>query len=495
MPPSANIVDMRIPRRRGLLALAAVASATLASAGLLGSPAQAQTAAPSFARAAVPHFDHVVVTFMENEDATSTFEDPSAAPNLAALRRLGSYLPDYYGVGHASLDNYIALFGGEQPTTDTEGDCLGDAVQDCEFPASVPTLGSSLDAAKDSWKIYSEGEDEVGVAGAAIGHSCLHQADPTLPDAYQGPGTAGYATRHNPAMWYDSVIDKGATVTAGVAGNSTYCDAHSVDYTQLATDDQSPTTLPTFSFVQPDTCHDGHDDSQEEGYCTLDPEGATAPYGVAAINDWLGNGAKGGTGFVSSLLDSPAWRSGSNLLVITFDEAIASGTGADATGCTPCHDGSDGGRIGAIMIGTGVKAGYVSTYRGDHYGLLRTIEDSERLPTLSSQAVSAAAASTVHDGAATPITDVLGAHPAAVTHTGASGLTAATGASGSAGSADAAGVPAAGSAATTSAGAAAPARTTGGLAFTGLETAVPLAALVLIAGGAGAAALARRRRP
>jgi hypothetical protein len=338
---------------------------------------------------AVPHFDHIVVVYLENEDAAATFEDPTAAPNLAALRKQGSYLPQYFGVGHDSLDNYLALFGGEEPTAATEADCLGKLVGSCEYAATVPTLGSSLDAAGKTWKIYSEGM--AGVLGT--GGDCLHQTDPDLPDIYQGPGSNGYATRHNPAMWFDSVT-----------ADATYCDAHSVDYTQLATDEKSGATLPTFSFVEPDTCHDGHDDTSTG--CTGDPEGPTAPDGVAALDAWLGNGAKGGTGFVAQLLHSKAWKSGHNLLVVTFDEALSSGTGSDASGCTPCADGSDGGRIGALLIGSGVRKGYVSSYQGDHYGLLRTIENSEGLPTLESQAATPAAAATVMDGSAQPILDV-----------------------------------------------------------------------------------------
>ncbi len=387
-------------RRRGVV-LGAVA--LLATVGVAGAITVQASAAPQRTKTpvtTVPHFDHVVVTYLENEDAAATFEDPTAAPNLARLRTLGSYVPQYFGVGHNSLDNYLALFGGEEPTTATEADCLGKLVGSCEYPATVPTLGSSLDAAGKSWKIYSEGM--AGVLGT--GGDCLHQTDPDLPDVYQGPGSNGYATRHNPAMWFDSVIDDGS-----------YCDAHSVDYTQLATDDRSGSTLPTFSFVEPDTCHDGHDDTSTG--CLGDPEGATAPDGVAALDAWLGDGKRGDPGFVSQLLNSRGWRSGNNLLVITFDEALATGAGSDASGCTSCHDGSDGGRIGALFIGTGVRAGYVSTYVGDHYGLLRTIEQSEGLPTLASQAASPAARATVMDGSAKPITDIFRSRAATTSST------------------------------------------------------------------------------
>src|SRR2546427_359597 len=76
------------------------------------------------------------------------------------------------------------------------------------------------------WKIYSE-----GMTGAPGGHTCLHAVDRNAPDFYQGPFMNGYATRHNPAPWFSSVVDKGT--------NESYCRQHSVDLTELWKDDQS----------------------------------------------------------------------------------------------------------------------------------------------------------------------------------------------------------------------------------------------------------------
>jgi hypothetical protein len=253
----------------------------------------------------------------------------------------------------------------------------------CIFPASVPTLGALLDAAHRSWRVYSE-----GMAGAPLGGNCLHSPSRLLPDPYQGPLTNGYATRHNPAAWFGSVLSHG--------GSEAYCKVHSVDLNGLWTDASSPRTLPAWSFVEPDTCHDGHDTSSTGG-CALDPEGLFAPSGVAAINAWL-------PGFVSRLTHSPGWDDHS-LLVITFDE----GATADTSGCSPCHDTSAGGRVGALLLGAPLAAaGTTASWIGDHYALLRTWEAGWRLPTLKSLAASRAAAATVHDGDAgvTPLTGV-----------------------------------------------------------------------------------------
>jgi hypothetical protein len=342
--------------------------ALLAALGLLlAVPAGASGAAR---KPAVPRFSHVVYVVLENMNASSTFE---GSPTLKALRRKGVYIPGFWAEGHASLSNYMAMFAGMQPTPQGEADCLGMQYGSCIFPASVPTIATLLDAKRLSWRVYAE-----GMAGAPLGGNCLHAPSRQLPDIYQGPLTNGYATRHNPAPWFDSVLTKGT--------NESYCKAHDVDMAELWKDARSSRTLPALSFAIPDTCHDGHD-QQAVGGCTLDPEGPTAPNGLAAIEQWL-------PAFVKRLTTSPGWDRNS-LLVITFDEAEAT----EASGCVPCHDGSAGGRIGTLLISPLLAhPGTSTSWKGDHYGLLRTWEVAWGLPTLKSRAASPAAARSVHDG-------------------------------------------------------------------------------------------------
>jgi len=342
----------------------ATPAAALLLLGLVGGASAATSRQP-----AVPRFSHVVYVVLENEDAADTFE---ALPNLKALAKQGVYLPNFWAEGHNSLSNYEAMWGGVEPTTQGKADCAGMPYGTCVFPASVPTIATLLDAKKLPWKVYSE-----GMAGAPLGGNCVHAASRNLPDVYQGPVTNGYATRHNPAPWFDSILLKGT--------NESYCKAHSIDLTELW-QDSAAKRLPAFSFVEPDTCHDGHD-TQALGGCTLDPEGPTYPSGTGAIEAWL-------PGFVKQLTSSKSWDDHS-LLVITFDEASAT----DTSGCAPCHDTSAGGRIGTILISPLLgKRGTVKSWYGDHYSLLRTWEAAWGLPTLKSKAADAAAAKLVHDG-------------------------------------------------------------------------------------------------
>ena len=64
-----------------------------------------------------PPIKHVFVLIDENESASTTFAAGSPAPYLSqTLVERGAYLPDYYGIGHASLDNYISMPVGRHRT-------------------------------------------------------------------------------------------------------------------------------------------------------------------------------------------------------------------------------------------------------------------------------------------------------------------------------------------------------------------------------------------
>ena len=82
---------------------------------------------------------HVFILMLENESYETTFADGSLAPYLAhTLPSQGVLLRQYYGIGHASLDNYIALVSGQAPNAATQKDCH-------EFTDFAPTA-TTLDS-------------------------------------------------------------------------------------------------------------------------------------------------------------------------------------------------------------------------------------------------------------------------------------------------------------------------------------------------------------
>src|SRR6516162_10783718 len=97
----------------------AVLSVVLAA---LGVAAQGR-AAPS-SQSPAPPIRHVFVLLLENQSYSVTFGARSPAPYLArTLPARGALLTQYYAIGHASLDNYVALVSGQAANEATQLDC------------------------------------------------------------------------------------------------------------------------------------------------------------------------------------------------------------------------------------------------------------------------------------------------------------------------------------------------------------------------------------
>ena len=332
------------------LAVAALVAAPHAGAATVPAPV-APKAQPVTALEGVAQFDHVVVLTEENSSAKTTFAEESPAVYLKSLRNKGVFLPNYYGTGHVSLDNYIAMVSGQVPMPTAMADCLGLSLYACVQPQTAQAggrnLADQLEDAKLGWRSYQDGTT------VPCFHATYSATDPS-PDTYQGNSTTGaknYADRHNPFLYFADVI-----------GNQARCDAHQRPFSDLAVDLKN-NALPAFSFITPDTCNDGHD-SPCAGQTT---GGLTTVDAFAKKN-------------LPALLDYLAKNNG--LLIINFDEGGYPSGPADATStstdyyCAGCAGGGIGGRTGAILVSPRLKAGTTDASPYDHYSLLRTIEDT-----------------------------------------------------------------------------------------------------------------------
>ncbi|MGZ4203311.1 MAG: alkaline phosphatase family protein, partial [Thermoleophilaceae bacterium] len=147
------------------------------------------------ARAATPPIKHVWVIVLENESATTTFGANSPAPYLAkVLPANGAFVGNYFGIGHASLDNYIAMISGQAPNPITQADCqqytdifpgtVGSDGQTvglgCVYPTAVKTVADQLSAKGLGWKGYMQdmGNDPTREA-ATCAHPNLNSSDGT----------------------------------------------------------------------------------------------------------------------------------------------------------------------------------------------------------------------------------------------------------------------------------------------------------------------------
>ncbi|HUA45295.1 MAG TPA: alkaline phosphatase family protein [Solirubrobacteraceae bacterium] len=379
-----------MPRRNFIAALCAAAAAvtTLVMALM---PAGAPAAAAGFKS---PPVRHVFVIMLENENYATSFGDPSADPYLAStLPKEGALLSDYYATGHESNDNYISIVSGQPPNPQNQADCqifddfvgalmLPNGVESgtgCVYPADVPNIGTQLSATGLNWKAYEEDMgNDPNRETAACGHPALNSQDQTQ-DAEAGDG---YATRHDPFVYFHSVID-----------NQTYCDDHVVALgsptgampaaalageTGLATDLKRISTTPAFSFITPNLCDDGHDYP-----CTNQPSGASA---LADIDTFLET-------WVPLITNSPAFKK-NGLLEITFDES--DGPQSDASSCCgeqpgpasplPGITGPGGGLIGAVLLSPFIAPGTVSATPYNHYSSLASWETLFGLPRLADAA-------------------------------------------------------------------------------------------------------------
>ncbi|MBV9421903.1 MAG: hypothetical protein JOZ98_03255 [Solirubrobacterales bacterium] len=335
-----------------------------------------------------PPIKHVFVLIDENESASTTFAAGSPAPYLSqTLVERGAYLPDYYGIGHASLDNYISMVSGQAPNPLTSTDCpsfvdfpagsLDSSGQEnnegCVYPADVPSLMSQFDAAGLTWRAY---EDGMGADPNRESATCGHPPVGAADDTQTPTAVDQYTTRHDPFVYFHYVID-----------NPVECNANVVNLNRLQSDLQSAATTPNYIFLTPDLCDDGH-------YSTC-PDGR--PGGLAQADSFLKT-------WVPIITSSAAFKQ-NGLLIITFDEAVG-----DASACCnevpgpyeaansllPGVTGPGGGDIGAVLLSPFIAAGTSSTAGYNHYSMLASIEDLFGLPRIGEAAGAAAFGSDVY---------------------------------------------------------------------------------------------------
>ena len=225
---------------------------------------------------------------MENEESSSLIGN-SAAPYINGLAASYGLATQYYAISHPSLPNYLAMTAGS--TFGITSDCTT-----CWVNAT--NVADQIEASGRSWKAYMEGMPSACFVG----------------DAYP------YMQKHNPWIYYNDIRT-----------NAVRCNAHVVPFGQLGTDLASG-SVPNYSWITPDMCHDTHNCS------------------VAVGDHWLEQ-------TVGEITTSAAWKA-NGVLFITWDE----------------DDGSATNRVLTIEVASGY--GHAESNRPyDHYSLLATIED------------------------------------------------------------------------------------------------------------------------
>ena len=369
---------------------------------------------------------HVFTIILENQAYDNTFGSVMPVPYLSkTVAAQGALLENYYGTSHFSNGNYLTLISGQAVTLDAQDDCTNDTSsgiplsvggsnhvyivvsgveaydqikgEGCVYPAATKTIADQLSAKGLRWKGYMEdmGNDPTreaatcGEPGAGIGAPDNTVKEQVPPNNSGGslPIADRYAARHNPFVYFHSLLDSGACAKNVVPLN---------DKT-LPADLASVATTPNYVLITPNLCNDGHDVP-----CQMQGSPSTLADENAFLEKW-----------VPIIVHSPAFQA-DGLLMITFDESGAAlGTG---DGNTSIYDGSSccnepsgantqlpglgrlaafaiahgqlppdayagtvghsgGGRTGTILVSPFIKPGTVSTVEYNHYSTLRTIED------------------------------------------------------------------------------------------------------------------------
>jgi hypothetical protein len=336
------------------------------------SPAHAVAAAAP-AAAAPTGVRHVFLIVLENESYSNTFRHNPHRYLGHTLRKQGLLLTHYYAIGHYSLDNYVAMISGQAPNPDTSGDCVryrnfngttanagltrsGQAKgSGCVYPKNVKTLANQLSAHHVRWYGFMQ---DMGNNPSREHRACGVPRTSVLGIDLTRYATARdqYAARHNPFVYFHSLIDSGL------------CRRHVHRLGALPGMLANPSSSPSFSFITPDLCDDGHD-----APCAgKDSKGSRAG-GLTSVDHFL-------SVWVPRIRQSAAYRHG-GLIIITSDESAT----RDTRSC--CHErpgpaqalpgetGPGGGRVGALLLGHCVAAGATDGRYYNHYSLLRSLEN------------------------------------------------------------------------------------------------------------------------
>jgi hypothetical protein len=283
-------------------------AALLATAALLAGCGQASPGTVSLqspATIARERSSHVVVMVMENAEYGEVIGNASA-PYVNSLARRYGLMTQSYAIRHPSLPNYLALTSGS--THGIDSDCT-----DCVVRAA--NIVDELEWAGISWGAYLE--------------------DVPSP-CFTGGQSGGYAKKHNPFAYYADIVSSPSRCRL-------------LEGFGALADDVRAGQLPTFAWISPNLCDDGHD-------CGL----ATADRFLARTVPALLR-ALGPHGF----------------LVLQWDE----GTSDDG-----CCGVAKGGHIATIVAGPQVLRGARSAAPIDQYGVLGSIEQALGLPALGGAA-------------------------------------------------------------------------------------------------------------
>jgi phosphatidylinositol-3-phosphatase len=197
----------------------------------------------------------ILVIMEENHSAGEVF--PSGMPYLWRVAQRYGYATNWNAVGHPSLPNYLAIFGGS--AFNSPADCSPGS--GCDFPA--PSVFGQALARGETARAYEE----------------------SMPVACDTSNSGAYDVNHNPWAYFPT--EAGACRAGDVPAGTPAAGA-------LVSSVRAG-TLPTVGLLTPNLNHDGHNGT------------------LAQADTWL-------HGWLPVLMSGPDWRQGRLAIVVVFDE-------------------------------------------------------------------------------------------------------------------------------------------------------------------------------
>jgi hypothetical protein len=287
---------------------------------------------------------HVFVIALTTDSYHAAFGPGSVAHYLnRTLRRRGTLLSGYRTLGDTELPDYLAMISGQAPNADTRSDCAvysefsssAKAQSNgqvngpgCVYPDTALTVADQVTAAGKQWKAY--------LADMGSG-ACVHADSNAADDAPPTGAGSDYATRHNPFIYFHSLLDLGG------------CSSNDVGIQHLAGDLRAAKRTPTYAFIAPGLCDEPSAPSCADG----------APGGLAGEDAFLKR-------WVPEILASQAYRQDGVLMIVFADGKPA--TDASAAPAAPV-------RTGALILSPLAAKGRTLSAVYGPYSVLRTIED------------------------------------------------------------------------------------------------------------------------
>src|SRR5260370_19038813 len=253
--------SMRLVTRIGI-------SVVVALALMVPLAASAQT---NVSNAKLKNFQHVFVIMMENTGFDSLIGNPNA-PFINFAAKTYGLATNYTGVSHPSQPNYIAATSG----------ALNGVFNDNDITIDVPNIVDQIEGSGRTWKAYMQSIFAGGNTDK-LAHSAGNQL---------------YERKHNPFVSYLDVQTNPARME------------NVVDLSQLNTD-LANNTVPDYSWISPDQCHDMH------GRAATPSD----PCDFSQVQSLIATGDAFLQSTVEQIRNSQAWQNSNSVIFITWDES------------------------------------------------------------------------------------------------------------------------------------------------------------------------------